>query len=143
MSAAVSEVHAATLGGTDAPLSHAELEARLRRIGAERYHDLHPFHAKLHGGELNAGQVRAWVLNRWFYQSRIPMKDAALLSRCHDPELRREWRHRIEEHDGGGGSGNEGGIERWLVLAEGVGLDRDYVASTKGILPATRFAVDA
>jgi len=69
------------------------------------------------------------------------MKDAALLSRCDNPALRREWRHRIEEHDGGGD--NEGGIARWLVLAEGVGLDRDYVASTEGVLPGTRFAVDA
>ena len=37
----------------------------------------------------------------------------------------------------------EGGIERWLVHTDGLGLDRDYVVSTKGILPATRFAVEA
>ena len=36
-----------------------------------------------------------------------------------------------------------GGIERWLKLAEGVGLDRAYVQSTRGILPGTRFAVEA
>lgn len=116
-------------------------EARLRRIGAERYHDRHPFHQKLHGGRCTAGQVQAWVLNRFYYQSRIPMKDAALMARCDDPLLRREWRHRVEEHDGGGD--NEGGIERWLKLATAVGLDRDYVASCEGVLPATRFAVDA
>ncbi len=34
-------------------------------------------------------------------------------------------------------------IERWLKLAEGVGFTRDYVLSTKGILSATRFSVDA
>ena len=116
-------------------------EARLRRIGAERYHDKHPFHQRLHGGQCTPGEVQAWVLNRFYYQSRIPMKDAALMARCDDPELRREWRHRIEEHDGGGD--NEGGIERWLKLATAVGLDRDYVASCEGVLPATRFAVDA
>jgi pyrroloquinoline-quinone synthase len=36
-----------------------------------------------------------------------------------------------------------GGIRRWLKLAEGVRLDPDYVASGQGVMPATRFAVDA
>jgi pyrroloquinoline-quinone synthase len=125
----------------EAPLSPEELEARLRRIGAERYHNLHPFHKLLHGGKCDHGQVQAWVLNRYYYQCRIPIKDATILSRADDPALRREWRSRIEDHDGS--AANEGGIERWLVLAEAVGLERDYVMSTKGILPATRFAVDA
>ena len=44
----------------------------LRRIGAERYHNLHPFHRLLHGGKLNKGQVQAWALNRYYYQSRDP-----------------------------------------------------------------------
>ncbi len=122
-------------------VSAEALEQRLRAIGAERYHDRHPFHKLLHGGRLDQGQVQAWVLNRYYYQSRIPMKDAALMSRVSDPELRREWRGRIVDHDGSGPG--EGGIARWLVLAEGVGLDRDYVMSTKGVLPGTRFAVDA
>jgi pyrroloquinoline-quinone synthase len=120
---------------------HQALEQALRRLGAERYHDRHPFHQLLHSGQLELGQVQAWVVNRYYYQSRIPMKDAALLSRATDPALRRAWRKRIEDQDGG--PENEGGIERWLQLAEGVGLDRDYVASTEGVLPATRFAVDA
>lgn len=128
-------------------LSPAELEDRLQQIGQERYHSRHPFHRLLHGGELNRGQVQAWVLNRYYYQSRIPIKDASLLARCEDPALRREWRKRIEEHDGwpadSSRGANEGGIERWLVLAEAVGLSRDYVVSTGGLLPATRFAVDA
>lgn len=124
-----------------APLSADELERRLRQIGAERYHDKHPFHKRLHGGEFDQGQVQAWVLNRYCYQSAIPRKDAALISRVADPGLRREWRRRIEDHDGT--IGGEGGIERWLVLAEGVGLDRGYVMSTEGALPATKFAVEA
>lgn len=123
------------------PMSADELERRLRAIGAERYHDRHPFHTLLHGGKLDKGQVQAWVLNRYYYQSRIPMKDAALISRVEDPALRREWRGRIVAHDGSGPG--DGGIERWLVLAEGVGLDRAYVMSTAGVLAATRFAVDA
>ncbi|MEP1612387.1 MAG: pyrroloquinoline-quinone synthase PqqC [Roseobacter sp.] len=121
--------------------SRAGFEARLRQIGAERYHDLHPFHDLLHGGGCSADQVRAWVINRYYYQHSIPMKDAAFMSRVEDPTLRRQWRSRIEDHDGT--DDNEGGIKRWLRLAEAVGLDPHYVASCKGVLPGTKFAVDA
>lgn len=121
--------------------SRDDFEARLRQIGAERYHDLHPFHDRLHGGACSPDQVRAWVINRYYYQHSIPMKDAAFMSRVEDPTLRRAWRSRIEDHDGT--ADNEGGIRRWLRLAEAVGLDPDYVASCRGVLPATKFAVDA
>lgn len=121
--------------------SRLDFEARLRRIGAERYHDKHPFHTLLHGGGCTPDQVRAWVINRYYYQHSIPLKDAAFMSRVEDPALRRIWRSRIEDHDGT--AENEGGIARWLRLADAVGLDRDYVASRAGVLPATRFAVDA
>jgi pyrroloquinoline-quinone synthase len=128
--------------GKDVPLNNAgELEAALRHIGATRYHNLHPFHRLLHGGKLNKGQVQAWALNRYYYQSAIPIKDAVVISRFRDRNIRLEWRHRIEDHDGDIGS--EGGIERWLKLTEGLGLDSAYVESTEGILPATRFAVEA
>lgn len=125
----------------DKALGRDELEARLRAIGAERYHDKHPFHRRLHGGQCSKGQVQAWVLNRFCYQNAIPRKDAALISKTSDAALRREWRRRIEDHDGTGPG--DGGIARWLRLAEGVGLDPDYVASMVGALPATRFAVEA
>jgi len=125
----------------DQPQSREDFEARLRAIGAERYHDRHPFHARLHGGDCTPDEVRAWVINRWMYQSRIPMKDAAFMSRVEDPDLRRAWRKRIVDHDGEVSEG--GGIRRWLALAQGVGLDPDYVSSGVGIMPATRFAVDA
>jgi pyrroloquinoline-quinone synthase len=126
----------------DVPLHDADaLERRLFAIGAERYHNLHPFHRLLHGGKLNRGQVQAWALNRYYYQSSIPLKDALVISRFRDRLIRVEWRHRIEDHDGAPES--EGGIERWLKLTDGLGLDRAYVESASGILPATRFAVDA
>ena len=122
-------------------LSADELEAALRAVGAERYHNRHPFHQLLHGGKLNRRQVQAWALNRYYYQRQIPIKDATLMSRLPTAELRRAWRARLVDHDGDGVA--PGGIERWLKLAEGVGLDRAYVESTDGILPSTRFAVDA
>ena len=122
-------------------LSPAEFEAAIRAVGAERYHDKHVFHKLLHGGKLSKGQVQAWALNRYCYQAAVPRKDAALMSRAHDRELRREWIHRIHDHDGLGEE--HGGIERWLVLTDALGLDRDYVISMEGALPATRFAVEA
>ena len=122
-------------------LSAEELEARLRDIGARRYHRLHPFHKLLHGGACSKGQVQAWALNRYYYQAMIPIKDASLIARCDDPAIRREWRSRLVDHDGT--REGEGGIARWLKLTDGLGLDRDYVVSLRGLLPATRFAVDA
>jgi pyrroloquinoline-quinone synthase len=122
-------------------LSPEAMEAAMRDIGAARYHNLHPFHKMLHGGKLDKGQVQAWALNRYYYQSRIPAKDAALLSRLPTSDLRRAWRSRLVDHDGDGTG--LGGVARWMCLAEGVGLDPSYVESTAGILPTTRFAVDA
>jgi coenzyme PQQ biosynthesis protein C len=122
-------------------LSPDELEAKLRDIGARRYHRLHPFHHMLHGGKCTKGQVQAWALNRYYYQAMIPIKDASLIARCEDPAIRREWRSRLVDHDGS--EDREGGTARWLKLTGGLGLDRDYVVSTRGLLPATRFAVDA
>ncbi len=122
-------------------LSPDELEFALREIGAGRYHNLHPFHRMLHGGQCSKGQVQAWALNRYYYQASIPLKDASLIARCEDAAIRREWRSRLIDHDGE--REGEGGIARWLMLTDGLRLDRDYVTSLKGILPATRFAVDA
>jgi len=122
-------------------LSPADFEAAIRAVGAERYHDKHPFHKLLHGGKLDKGQVQAWALNRYCYQEGVPRKDAAFMSRVHDRELRREWIRRLLDHDGHGD--DPGGIERWLVLTDGLGLKRDYVVSRRGALPATIFAVEA
>ena len=122
-------------------LSADELEARLRDIGARRYHRLHPFHKLLHGGQCTKGQVQAWALNRYYYQAMIPLKDAGLIARCRDQSIRREWRSRLVDHDGE--HEGEGGIARWLKLTTGLGLEQDYVVSLRGLLPATRFAVDA
>jgi coenzyme PQQ biosynthesis protein C len=118
-----------------------ELEAALRAIGAERYHNLHPFHALLHGGKLTRAQVQAWALNRYYYQSIIPMKDAAILARAPDRDFRRAWRQRIVDHDGN--EPGEGGIERWLHLTDALSFPRDYVIAGTGLLPGTRFAVEA
>jgi pyrroloquinoline-quinone synthase len=85
--------------------------------------------------------VRGWVANRFYYQIQIPRKDAAILSNCPDRGIRREWIQRILDHDGH--TGDEGGIEAWLRLAEAVGLAREEVVDLRHVLPGVRFAVDA
>ncbi|MGQ7793472.1 pyrroloquinoline-quinone synthase PqqC [Faunimonas sp. B44] len=127
--------------GIDDLASGEDLETALRRIGAERYHNLHPFHRMLHGGRLNRGQVQAWALNRYYYQSRIPMKDSAIMARIADSELRRIWSERVVDHDGT--REGQGGVARWLTLCAALGLDPERVKREEGILPATRFAVEA
>jgi pyrroloquinoline-quinone synthase len=116
-------------------LSPEALEDQLRAIGAERYHDQHPFHRLMRDGRLDRGQIQAWALNPYYYQARIPAKDAYLVAGLPTPTLRRDWRRRILDHDGD--DENTGGIARWLRLPDGLGLDR------AGLLAATRFAVDA
>ena len=125
----------------NAPLSAEKLEVRLRKVGEERYHDKHPFHQLMNAGKLSKGQLQAWALNRFYYQAMIPIKDAAILSRMEHAELRRSWRQRIIDHDGD--NADQGGIRRWIALTDGLGLERAYVESMQGILPATRFAVEA
>src|ERR1700683_5025437 len=121
-------------------LSRDGLRTQLRIIGEERYHHQHPFHLMMHEGRLNRGQLQAWALNRYYYQSIIPIKDSIILSRGPDPAFRRAWRKRVIDHDGDASS--EGGIKRWLKLAEATGLSSDQVRAGTGILPATRFAVN-
>jgi len=116
------------------------LRAKLRAVGEERYHHQHPFHLMMHEGRLTRGQLQAWALNRYYYQSIIPIKDSIILSRGPDPAFRRAWRKRVIDHDGDATS--EGGIKRWLKLAEATGLNADDVRAGAGILPATRFAVN-
>lgn len=122
-------------------LPEAEFIARFHAVGEERYHHKHPFHLLMHEGKLTRGQLQAWALNRYFYQSRIPIKDAVILARSEDPAFRLAWRKRILDHDGDGT--NPGGIEKWLRLVEATGLSRETALHGNGILPATRFAVQA
>jgi pyrroloquinoline-quinone synthase len=122
------------------PLSADALVEWFRREGASRYHDQHRYHALMHEGKLTKLQLQQWVLNRYYYQTRIPIKDAIILSKSEDPAFRRMWIRRIQDHDGE--REGEGGLALWLRLAEGVGLDREEVASCRSVLPGVRFACD-
>src|SRR5262249_43263419 len=123
------------------PRSAAAFVARLREEGARRYHDKHPFHVAMHEGRLSSREIQAWVLNRYYYQTRIPIKDALILAKSEDPAFRRMWIQRIHDHDGA--APGEGGLDLWLRLAVGVGLSRRRVADCGDVLPGVRFACDA
>ncbi|EYF05699.1 pyrroloquinoline-quinone synthase PqqC [Chondromyces apiculatus] len=125
----------------DAPLSREAFVERLRAEGARRYHDGHSFHQRMHRGELSQREIQGWVINRYYYQTRIPIKDALLLSKSEDPGFRRLWIHRITDHDGA--REGEGGLALWLRLAAGVGLDPAEVAGLGRVEPPVRFACDA
>ncbi|HEX9397174.1 MAG TPA: pyrroloquinoline-quinone synthase PqqC [Burkholderiales bacterium] len=114
---------------------------RLRAEGEKRYHDRHRYHVLMHEGRLSRGQLQQWVLNRYYYQTRIPIKDALIVSKSEDPAFRRLWLHRIRDHDGD--AEGEGGLAMWLRLADGVGLDREEVASCRSVLPGVRTACDS
>lgn len=122
-------------------MSSDEFLAALRAVGERGYHHRHPFHVRMNAGELSPEEIRTWVANRYAYQRAIPRKDAAILANCPERDVRRAWLHRVVDHDGREGA--EGGIEAWLRLAEGCGVDRDRLIAGEGIRPAVQFAVDA
>jgi len=105
------------------PLSRDDFIAWVRREGEARYHDHHRYHALMHEGKLTRLQLQQWVLNRYYYA------------------FRRMWIRRIRDHDGD--EAGEAGLDLWLRLADGVGLDRQEVESCRTVLPGVRFACDA
>ena len=121
-------------------------EAQLREILERRYHHHHPFNRRMHEGNLEPREIRCWVRNRYYYQTRIPIKDATILAKAPAADFRRAWIQRIRDHDGDGNGADgagEGGLAQWLALAEAVGLDRAEVAGLSGVLPGVRRACDA
>jgi pyrroloquinoline-quinone synthase len=123
------------------PLSAEAFIEHLRAEGSARYHDRHPWNVRMHAGQLSKEELRLWVMNRFYYQTRIPIKDAIILSKSDDPSFRRAWIRRIGDHDGA--KEGEGGLYEWLLLAQAVGLDRDEVRSCRRVLPGVRYACDA
>ncbi len=124
-----------------APLTADAFVERLRSEGAQRYHSHHPFNQRMHAGQLTKMELERWVINRYYYQTRIPIKDALIVSKSDDSAFRRAWIRRIHDHDGT--KEGEGGLTEWLVLARGLGLDEAEVQSCRAVLPAVRAACDS
>lgn len=122
------------------PWTREEFEAQLR-AKEKFYHINHDFHLLMNDGGLDKEAVQGWVANRFYYQTTIPIKDAAIMANCPNRDDRRMWVQRIIDHDGV--EGEEGGIEAWLQLAESVGLTREETLSYEHVLPGVRFAIDA
>jgi coenzyme PQQ biosynthesis protein C len=125
-------------------LTRQQMRDSLEKIGEAMYHHRHPFHLKMHSGELTREQLQAWALNRFYYQSIIPIKDSIIMSKSHNTSFRLAWRKRIVDHDGDTADPEKpGGIEKWIQLAVATGLDACYVRSFRGVLPGVRYAVDS
>jgi pyrroloquinoline-quinone synthase len=126
-------------------LTASELAEALRSFSTSYYAN-HPFHQLMHEGRLTPRQLQGWVANRLAYQRAIPRKDAAIISNCPEPEVRREWLQRIIDHDGTGPTdpkGTPGGIEMWIRLGEAVGVPREEMEDERHVLPGVRFAAEA
>jgi pyrroloquinoline-quinone synthase len=122
------------------PLAPDDLAAALRSLSGSYYAN-HPFHSLMHDGRLTRAQLQGWVANRLAYQRAIPRKDAAIVSNCPDPAVRREWLQRIIDHDGV--DAETGGIEMWIRLGEAVGVPRAEMEDERHVLPGVRFAAEA
>ncbi|MEM0911324.1 MAG: pyrroloquinoline-quinone synthase PqqC [Pseudomonadota bacterium] len=127
---------------SQSPLSREEFEHALR-AKEKYYHINHPFHKRMNEGKCSKEEIQGWVANRLYYQTAIPVKDAAVLSNCPDVETRRKWIQRIIDHDGREGDDTLGGIEAWLRLGEAVGLNREEMLDETHLLPSVKFAVGA
>jgi pyrroloquinoline-quinone synthase len=115
---------------------------RLRELGEARYHHRHPFNVLMHAGRLDHEDLRLWVANRYYYQTRIPIKDALILAKSEDPEFRRVWVQRVLDHDGRGAADQPGGLELWIQLGRALGLTRAQLESQQELLPGVRRACD-
>jgi pyrroloquinoline-quinone synthase len=122
-------------------LSREEFLERLRKVGTQAYHHLHPFHLRMNEGTLDQESIKLWAANRFYYQRCLPMKDAAILSNCPLREVRRKWIKRIFDHDGN--EGQEGGIEKWIRLGIACGITREAIMDERHVRAGVRFAVDA
>ena len=107
------------------PLGPDELEAALRSFHGS-YYVQHPFHQLMYEGRLSRRQFQGWAANRLAYQRVVPRKDAAILSNCPDPDVRREWIQRILDHDG-------------IAL----GVPREEMEDERHVLPAVRLICES
>ncbi len=129
----------------DRPLTAEALAEGLRSFSTSYYAN-HPFHELMHEGRLTPRQLQGWVANRLVYQRAIPRKDAAIISNCPDPGVRREWMQRIIDHDGTRATdpkGTPGGIEMWIRLGVALGVPREEMEDERHVLPGVRFAAEA
>ncbi len=126
---------------SQAVLNERQFVLRLEQIGEQKYHDKHPFHQRMHAGQLSRQEMQRWIANRFYYQQCLPVKDALVLAKLPQRSDRIVWRERIIDHDGL--TENDGGINAWLQLAAAAGIERNELLDGRHFLPGVIFAVDA
>tara|TARA_B110000046_G_scaffold130449_1_gene136990 strand:- start:1261 stop:2793 length:1533 start_codon:yes stop_codon:yes gene_type:complete len=104
---------------------------------AYRYHIHHPFDKLLQSGRASKEMLQMWAANRYYYQDTIPRKDAAIIAKCPDSQVRGTWCKHIQTHD------VDNALGEWLYLTRALGLVDIDVIQGRYLLPATRFACDA
>jgi pyrroloquinoline-quinone synthase len=100
----------------------------------------HPLMELLHQGKLSKKQLQAWAVNRFYFQKSIPIKDAIILSKCPEIEVRRMWITRLLKREGL--QRDMGDVDGWIAFSEAAGVKREALLSAK-FLPGVRFAVDS
>lgn len=128
--------------------SEVEFRKQLEAIGKNRYHSNHPFHKRMHQGTLSEYELRSWIINRFYYQINLPVKDSIILSKLQSREDRRIWINRIIDHDGPPFTNSQdrnsyGGIDAWLQLAKAAGIADETINDHDAVKPGAKFAVDA
>ena len=98
--------------------TETELDSFVEALRAQsrRYHDQHPFHVRMNAGQLSPPQLRGWIANRFYYQTRIPIKDALILAKSEDSAFRRLWLRRVVDHDGSAEGDPDAGDGRRVVV---------------------------
>ncbi len=119
--------------------SPEELVAEVREALRSRYIDQHPFMQLFYEGRLTRKQMQAWIINRFYLQNSIASKDAAIVSNCPIPAVRRIWISRTLRREGMGDM--VGDVDGWLALAVAAGLKGESVRTAR-CLPGVRFAVE-
>ena len=112
----------------------------IKKNASERYPDRHPFNHLLYDGKLNQKQIHGWIINWFYYQQIIPLKDGAIIANCPLSDVRRIWISRILNYDGY--SEVEGALDGWLRFAESTGLSRKEIMSSNYI-PGVKIAADS
>jgi pyrroloquinoline-quinone synthase len=99
----------------------------------------HPFMKLLYLGKLSPHQIKVWIINRYYFLKFVPVKDAIIMSKCTDPELRKLWLIRLARRVGIGGC--LGDMQGWEMFAEAAGVSRHELKNSKIVFPGVKKAV--
>ena len=105
--------------------SKKDFELELRKM-ENMYHIHHPFQQKMNRGEFTKKQMQGWIINRFYYQCMIPIKDMAIIANNPPIEHRRLWIQRVNTH-----IKPNGALEAWINLGVAVGLKKEDLISHK------------